>query len=77
MLGIPEIKEIWESVQQNKEAVRKQIDKWIKDGVAAIRDYADGKDNNFRQRLAMLLHGASLQKHLSMALTQLMKSNAG
>jgi len=28
------------------------------------------------QRLAMLLHGASLQKHLSMALTQLMKSNA-
>ena len=48
MLGIPEIKEIWESVQQNKEAFRKQIDKWIKDGVAAIRDYADGKGNDFR-----------------------------
>lgn len=48
MLGIPEIKEIWESVQQNKEAFRKQIDKWIKDGVAAIREYADGKDNDFR-----------------------------
>ncbi len=27
---------------------RKQIDKWIKDGVAAIRNYADGKDNDFR-----------------------------
>lgn len=48
MLGIPEIKEIWESIQQKKEAFRKQIDKWIEDGVAAIRDYADGKDNNFQ-----------------------------
>ena len=48
MLGIPEIKEIWESIQQNKEAFRKQIDKWIKDGVAAIRNYADGKDNDFQ-----------------------------
>lgn len=48
MLGIPEIKEIWESIQQSKEAFRKQIDRWIEDGVAAIRDYADGKDNDFR-----------------------------
>ena len=48
MLGIPEIKEIWESIQQNKEVFRKQIDKWINDGVAAIRDYAGGKDNDFR-----------------------------
>jgi len=47
MLDIPEIKEIWESIQQNKKAFLKQIDKWIKDGVAAIRDYADGKDNDF------------------------------
>ena len=50
MLGIPEIKEIWESIQQKKEAFRKQIDKWIKDGVAAIRNYADGKDNDFRPK---------------------------
>ena len=50
MLGIPEIKEIWESIQQNKEASRKQIDKWIEDGVAAIRDYADGKDNDFQPK---------------------------
>ena len=48
MLGIHEIKEIWESIQQNKETFRKQIDKWIKDGVAAIRDYADGTDNDFQ-----------------------------
>ena len=48
MLAIPEIKEIWESIQQNKESFRKQIDKWIKDGVAAIRNYADGKDNDFQ-----------------------------
>lgn len=49
MLGIPEIKEIWESIQQKKEAFTKQIDKWIEDGVAAIRDYADGKDNDFQE----------------------------
>ena len=48
MLDIPEIKKICESIQQNKEAFRKQIDKWIKDGVAAIRNYADGKDNDFQ-----------------------------
>ena len=48
MLGVPEIKEIWETIQQNKEAFRKQIDKWIEDGVAAIRNYADGKDNDFQ-----------------------------
>lgn len=48
MLGIPEIKEIWESIQQKKEAFRKLIDKWIEDGVAAIRNYADGKDNDFQ-----------------------------
>lgn len=48
VLGIPEIKDIWEQVQQNKEAFRKQIDKWIKDGVAAIKNYADGTDNDFQ-----------------------------
>lgn len=48
MLGVTEIKEIWETIQQNKEAFRKQIDKWIEDGVAAIRNYADGKDNDFQ-----------------------------
>lgn len=48
LLDIPEIKEIWEGIQQNKEAFSKQIDKWIKDGVAAIRNYADGKDNDFQ-----------------------------
>ena len=48
MLAIPEIKEIWEGIQQNKEAFSKQIDKWIEDGVAAIRDYAEGKNNDFQ-----------------------------
>lgn len=47
MLSIPEIKEIWENFQQNKKAFLEQIDKWIKDGVAAIRNYADGKENDF------------------------------
>jgi len=34
--------------QQNEEAFLKQNDKWIEVGVAAIRDYADGKDNDFQ-----------------------------
>jgi len=50
MLDIPEIKEIWESIQRNKEDFSKQIDKWIEDGVAAIRNYADGKDNDFQPK---------------------------
>ena len=48
MLDIPEIKELWEDIQRNKEDFSKQINKWIEDGVAAIRDYADGKDNDFQ-----------------------------
>ena len=50
MLSIPEIKEIWESIQQNKKTFLKQIDKWIEDGVAAIRGYADGKDDDFQPK---------------------------
>lgn len=50
LLGVHEIKEIWETIQQNKEAFSKQIDRWIEDGVAAIRDYADGKDNDFQPK---------------------------
>ena len=50
MLDIPEIKETWESVQQNKKAFSKQLDKWIEDGVAAIRVYAEGKDNDFQPK---------------------------
>ncbi len=50
MLDIPEIKEIWESIQRNKEDFSKQIDKWIEDGVATIRNYADGKDNDFQPK---------------------------
>ena len=51
LLAIPEIKEIWESIQQKKEAFSKQIDQCIEDGIAAIRDYADGKDNDFQPKM--------------------------
>ena len=50
MLAIPEIKELWENIQQNKKAFLNQIDKWIEDGVVAIRGYADGKDNDFQAK---------------------------
>ena len=77
MLAVPEIKELWESTQQNKEAFSKQIDKWIEDGVAAIRDYAEGKDNDFQPKQGNSVAWVSLLKHSSMVLTQLTKSNAG
>lgn len=50
MMDIPEIKEIWESIQRNKEDFLKQINRWIENGVVAIRDYADGKDNDFQPK---------------------------
>ena len=31
MLAVPEIKELWESIQQNKENFSKQLDRWIED----------------------------------------------
>ncbi len=48
MLAIPEIRQTWDTIQQNKQAFWKQIDLWIKDGVAAIEGYAARKDNDFQ-----------------------------
>ena len=39
------------TIQQNKKAFSKQIDKCIEVGVTAIRNYADGKDNDFQLQL--------------------------
>ncbi len=50
MPGILEIKELWEYIQQNKEAFLKQMGKWIENGVAAIKEYPDGKGNNFQPK---------------------------
>ena len=48
MLDIPEIKEIWESIQQNKENFSKQIDRWIEDAKVTINASAkDYKHNDF------------------------------
>ena len=77
MLGIPEIKEIWDSIQQKKEAFRKLIDKWIEDGVAAIRVMLMAKTTTSSQSRVTLLHGVALLKHSGMALTRLTKSNVG
>lgn len=50
MLSIPEIKEIWEDIQRNKKDFLKLIDRWIEDGVAAIREYTEGKTNDFQPK---------------------------
>ncbi|MDE5783048.1 MAG: plasmid recombination protein [Prevotella sp.] len=40
MLGIPEIKELWNSVQQNKKAFWQHVDQWIADAKQAIYKFA-------------------------------------
>ncbi|MDE5739022.1 MAG: plasmid recombination protein [Bacteroidaceae bacterium] len=40
MLGIPEIKTIWNSIQQNKQAFWQQVDQWIADAKQAIYKFA-------------------------------------
>lgn len=50
MMAIPEIKEMWEGIQRNMKVFWRQINKWIEEGVAAIRDYAEGKDNDYQPK---------------------------
>ncbi|MBR2882909.1 MAG: plasmid recombination protein [Prevotella sp.] len=50
MLGIPEIKEIWDCIQQNKKAFWQQIEQWIGNAITAIRDYAFSKYNDFQPK---------------------------
>ena len=40
ILAVPEIKEIWETIQQNKAAFQRQINQWIIDATKAISDFA-------------------------------------
>lgn len=46
MLGIPKIKEIWDSIQQNKKDFLRQLDQWISDAIAAIKDYTKDYEHN-------------------------------
>ena len=50
MLDIPEIKKIWDCIQQNKKAFWQQIEQWIGNAITAIRDYAFSKYNDFRPK---------------------------
>ncbi len=46
ILSIPEIKEIWDDIQQNRRAFQQQIDKWIGEATAAIRHFAQNYRHN-------------------------------
>lgn len=50
MLDIPEIKKIWDCIQQNKKAFWQQIEQWIGNAITAIRDYAFSKYNDFQPK---------------------------
>ncbi|MDE7456903.1 MAG: plasmid recombination protein [Prevotella sp.] len=45
MLGIPEIKELWNSIQQNKKAFWQHVDPWIADAKQAIYKFATDYQN--------------------------------
>lgn len=46
VLAIPEIKEIWDCIQQNKKLFWQQIDKWIGDAAKAIAVFAKDYEHN-------------------------------
>lgn len=50
ILDIPEIKKIWDCIQQNKKAFWQQIEQWIGNAITAIRDYAFSKYNDFQPK---------------------------
>lgn len=50
MLGIPEIKKVWDCIQQNKKAFWQQIEQWIGNAITAIRDYAFSRHNDFQPK---------------------------
>ena len=50
MLGIPDIKKVWDCIQQNKKAFWQQIEQWIGNAITAIRDYAFSKYNDFQPK---------------------------
>lgn len=50
MLGIPEIKKVWDRIQQNKKAFWQQIEQWIGNAITAIRDYAFIRHNDFQPK---------------------------
>lgn len=50
MLSIPEIKKIWDCIQQNKKTFWQQIEQWIDNAITAIRDYAFNKYNDFQPK---------------------------
>ena len=45
MLGIPEIKEIWESIQQKKRNFNRQLNQWIDNALKAIAHFAAYEKN--------------------------------
>ena len=45
MLGIPEIKEIWDTIQQNKHNFNRQLNQWIDDALKAIAHFAAYEKN--------------------------------
>lgn len=46
MLDVPEIKQIWDNIQQNKKVFQRQLGQWISDAVAAITAWAKDYEHN-------------------------------
>ena len=50
MLAIPEIKDIWDTIQRNKEAFKRQINLWLADAAKAISDFAKDYEKSLFSR---------------------------
>ena len=50
MLAIPEIKDIWDTIQRNKEAFQRQINLWLADASKAISDFAKDYEKSLFSR---------------------------
>ncbi|MDR4931851.1 hypothetical protein RG252_11380 [Prevotella bryantii] len=47
MLDVPEIKELWDAIQQNKRAIELQINQWIADAIDTIAAFAKSSQSLF------------------------------
>ena len=69
MLDVPEIKLIWDNIQQNKKVFLRQLGQWISDAVAAITAWAkDYEHNDFQPKqgntIAMGIIAEAFQRNL-------------
>ena len=75
MFAIPEIKEIWSTIQQGKKAFWQKVDRWIGDAKSAIYDFAKNHSHHdflLEQRtiISQGIIGEALRNNLDASITE-------